>query len=153
MFDDPYVRPHFTSVPASKAGSSQNPRHRRDPGEEIIIKSRIPIELWYLGVERKVPVFAEEDANASLQWEATGQTSRLIVTTKTRKGSETFQIDINDLELWAVSAETALILWFLSITQNIKRGHGALFVLKVKSPFYREHRKGGSFTVGMCGPT
>lgn len=86
--------------------------HRRDSGEEIIIKSRMPIELWYLGVERKVPEFAEEDAEAFLQWEATGQTSRLIVTTKTRKGSETFQIDTSDLELWAVSPETALIYCF-----------------------------------------
>lgn len=72
----------------------------------------MPVELWYLGVERKVPEFAEEDTGASLHWEATGETRELIVTTKTKKGPETFHIDISELELWAVSPKMALIYGF-----------------------------------------
>ena len=82
---------------------------QRDPGEEITVECRMPIELWYLGEQRKVPEIEVEDTKASLKWEATGEIGELIVTTETEKGSETTHIGIDDLDFWAVSPETALI--------------------------------------------
>lgn len=82
---------------------------QRDPEEEITVECRMPVELWYLGEQRKVPEIEVEDTKASLQWEATGEIGKLIVTIETEKGSETIQIDIDDLDFWAVSPETALI--------------------------------------------
>ena len=107
LFDDPYVPAHFTRTPASKSSGVQKPAPQRDPGEEMIVDRRVAIELWYLGVERKIPEFEVEDTKASLRWETFGKTDKLIVTTETEKGSETFKIDINDLELWAVSPNSA----------------------------------------------
>lgn len=106
-FNDPYISAHFTKI-SSKANNLQRPMPQRSPGEEITIECRMPVELWYLGQQRKVPEIEVEDSKASLQWEATGKIDRLIVTTESGKGSETFQVDIGDLELWAVSPETAL---------------------------------------------
>ncbi len=106
LFGDPCISAHFTKIP-SKANNLQKPTPQRDPGEEITVECRIPVELWYLGQQRKVPEIEVEDTKASLQWEATGKLDRLIVTTESgKKGSETFRIEIDDLELWAVSTET-----------------------------------------------
>ena len=69
----------------------------------------MPVELWYLGQQRKVPEVGVEGTKASLQWEATGKIEKLVVTTEAEMGSETFQIYIDDLEWWAVSPEAALI--------------------------------------------
>lgn len=107
LSDDPCISAHFTKIP-SKANNLQKPTPQRDLGEEITVECRMPVELWYLGQQRKMPEIEVEDTKASLQWEATGKIDRLIVTTESGKGSETFRIDIGDLELWAVSPETAL---------------------------------------------
>lgn len=107
LFGDQYISAHFTKIP-SKANNLQKPTPQRDPGEEITVECRMPVELWYLGQQRKMPEIEVEDTKASLQWEATGRIDRLIVTTESGKRSETFQVDIGDLELWAVSPETAL---------------------------------------------
>jgi hypothetical protein len=72
----------------------------------------MPVELWYLGVERKMPEFEVEDTKASLRWDTIEKIDKLIVATETKKRTETFQIDINDLELWAVSPETPFIYSF-----------------------------------------
>lgn len=107
-FDDPCISTHFTKIPP-KANNGQKSTPQRDPGEEITVECRIPVELWYLGQQRKMPEMEVEDTKASLQWEATGKLNRLIVITESwKKGSETFRIDIDDLEQWAVSPETAL---------------------------------------------
>jgi len=120
IFDDPFVPTHFTKTP-SKAKNVQTPTPQRDPGEEITVECRMPVELWYLGVERKVPEHGVEGTQATLHWEATGKTGELIVTTVTEKGSETVQIDINDLELWAVSPEPALIYRFKALYSPSKK--------------------------------
>jgi hypothetical protein len=111
FFGELCIPAHFTKS-SSKANNVQKSTPQRDPGEEITVECRMPVELWYLGVQRKVPEVGVEDTKASLQWEATGMGGRLIVTTETKKGSEAFQIDINDLDLWAVSPEMALICRF-----------------------------------------
>jgi len=81
----------------------------------------MPVELWYLGVERKMPGFEVEDTRTSLQWEAIGEARKLIVTIETNKRSETFQIDIDDLELWAVSPETVLIHGSYALRRTSKK--------------------------------
>lgn len=81
----------------------------------------MPVELWYLGVERKIPEFGVEGTKASLQWEVTGKLDKLVVTTGTEKKSKTFDIDINDLEFWAVSPDMALICDFKNYAVHQRR--------------------------------
>lgn len=153
IFGDPCISAHFTEI-SSKANNGLKPTPQRDPGEEITVECRIPVELWYLGQQRKVPEIEVEGTKASLQWESTGKLDRLIVTTESwKRESETFRIDIDDLELWAVSPETALSYRLLSIVQPIKEGRCALFVFKANSPFYRQHKQQGSFAECTCGST